>query len=555
MNRALVQRQDRDVWMTTAVFLLAVAFYSLTWFHGLKGGVSTIGAERVLNGEIPYRDFWTMYAPGHFYLLALLFRVFGTHLLVEVVAASVVSAAAASMLYLLVRNLAGRLPSVVCAAAFVMAMFHTGYFQTLNTYPPVILCILTAHYLAMRSYRSGKPVYLFGCGLATGAAILFKHDVGAYTAAAIAAGLAAYNLVSQPDVSAALRRTAFHVLIYSGGIVALVLLPASYFLYAAGPDLFQDLFVFPATDFRYARPESYPPIFPVGLFAPSLTKTVDNLFTWAALTLPLIPVAAGLFATAGAIRKRAPLYAATGVTFLAAWLLHYMAAHVQINTHIISMAVYASALGAMAYESIAPERHRILKPAFAALFVLVWFLSFAARPAYLLWTGFQNQTAVLHLPRLTGFKVSTEEAAALEGLSEIVKRYIPEDAKVYAGLRRHDVVIVNDPLLYFVLGRPPATRYHELHPAVTDTAAVQAEMIHDLSTSKVPVVVLSDMFSDDILETAKADFAKHLPRAGAADLDRYLRENYRPAAKLSQHTVWLHKSIRDLSVSSGSGAR
>ncbi|MCZ2078834.1 MAG: glycosyltransferase family 39 protein [Bryobacterales bacterium] len=555
MNRAIVQRQDRDVWIAAAVFLLTVAFYSLTWFHGLKGGVSTIGAERVLNGGIPYRDFWTMYAPGHFYLLALLFRVFGTHLLVEVIAASIVSAAAASMLYLLVRNLAGRLPSVVCAAAFVMAMFHTGYFQTLNTYPPVILCILTAHCLAVRFYRSGRMGYLFGCGLAAGVAILFKHDVGAYTVAAITAGLAAYNLVSQPDVSAALRRIAVHVLIFSGGIVALTLLPVSYFVYAAGPDLFQDLFVFPATDFRYARPESYPPIFPAGLFASSLTKTADNLFTWAALTLPLIPVAAGLFATVRFIRKRAPLYAATGVTFLAAWLLHYMAAHVQINTHIISMAVYASALSVMAYESIIPERYRTLKPAFAALFVLVWFLSFAARPAYLLWTGFQSQTAVLHLPRLAGFKVSTEEAATLEGLSEIVKRYIPEGAKVYAGLRRHDVVIVNDPLLYFVLGRLPATRYHELHPAVTDTAAVQAEMIHDLRVSKVPVVVLSEMFSDDILETARADFAKHLPRTGAKDLDRYLRDNYYPAVRLSQHAVWLHKSIPAPTMSSGSRAR
>jgi len=61
-----------------------------------------------LNSEIFYRDFWQMYAPGQFYLVALLFKIFGTHLLVELIAASIVCAAAASICYRLVFNLIGR---------------------------------------------------------------------------------------------------------------------------------------------------------------------------------------------------------------------------------------------------------------------------------------------------------------------------------------------------------------------------------------------------------------------------------------------------------------
>ena len=88
-------RARRDLCITLIIFGAALALFATDWFRELQyDGVSTVGAERVLRGEIPYRDFWTMYAPGHFYLLALVFLVFGPHLLAEVVAASVISAAA-----------------------------------------------------------------------------------------------------------------------------------------------------------------------------------------------------------------------------------------------------------------------------------------------------------------------------------------------------------------------------------------------------------------------------------------------------------------------------
>src|SRR6266700_2472172 len=40
-------------------------------------GIVLRGAERILAGEVPYRDFFSFYTPGSFYLVAFLFRVFG----------------------------------------------------------------------------------------------------------------------------------------------------------------------------------------------------------------------------------------------------------------------------------------------------------------------------------------------------------------------------------------------------------------------------------------------------------------------------------------------
>ena len=45
--------------------------------------IGVYGAELVSNGKLPYKDFWTLYAPGHFYLLAGWTSVFGQSIMAE----------------------------------------------------------------------------------------------------------------------------------------------------------------------------------------------------------------------------------------------------------------------------------------------------------------------------------------------------------------------------------------------------------------------------------------------------------------------------------------
>src|SRR5437667_6829101 len=45
-------------------------------------GIVLQGAHRILNGQLPYRDFFTFYTPGSFYFTAGLFKVFGDSILV-----------------------------------------------------------------------------------------------------------------------------------------------------------------------------------------------------------------------------------------------------------------------------------------------------------------------------------------------------------------------------------------------------------------------------------------------------------------------------------------
>ena len=91
---------DREEGLRPRSFLLPLlASLSLIWFFLLADlvplspydeGLVVYGAQRVREGDVPYRDFWTLYAPGQLYVLAGLFEVFGASLLVERIYTNVV---------------------------------------------------------------------------------------------------------------------------------------------------------------------------------------------------------------------------------------------------------------------------------------------------------------------------------------------------------------------------------------------------------------------------------------------------------------------------------
>jgi hypothetical protein len=58
------------------------------------------------------------------------------------------------------------------------------------------------------------------------------------------------------------------------------------------------------------------------------------------------------------------------------------------------------------------------------------------------------------------------------------------------GNERHDLLAYNAPLVYFLAGRPNATRYDNLHPGVATTRAVQEEIVRSLEASGARWIVL-----------------------------------------------------------------
>jgi hypothetical protein len=83
---APVRAHARRIWTlaAAAVAVLALQLGCMdTALLPYDEGIVLLGADRVLRGDVPYRDFWTLYGPATFYLPAAAFRLFGETVLVE----------------------------------------------------------------------------------------------------------------------------------------------------------------------------------------------------------------------------------------------------------------------------------------------------------------------------------------------------------------------------------------------------------------------------------------------------------------------------------------
>ena len=126
-------------------------FYNYTTMFPDEGIVLQ-GAQRILHGQVLYRDFFSLVTPGSFYWTALLFRVFGDSILVARFALVVYGAIFAVLTYLIARRVCSRgLSSLVAYLGTITCLPY--YFMALHSWDST-LCAYLALYAAVRSLES-----------------------------------------------------------------------------------------------------------------------------------------------------------------------------------------------------------------------------------------------------------------------------------------------------------------------------------------------------------------------------------------------------------------
>ena len=226
----------------------------------------------MLAGDVPYRDFWTMYAPGSFVTLAGAFSLFGRELIVSNVLGILTSATAVAVFFRLAKSVAGAGAAACLAGLVALAFYGTSYHSGFTSYPPVLLLILGA--VSVVAARCVAPGWTWAIlpGAILGLAALYKHDIAGY--AAIATGVALL-IVRVHTGAAPVWRPVLALAISS----ATVPLAAAWWLVAhgAGPDLWDNLIRFPLVDFGHVRGETFPFI---PRFSGSKTDMVVQLRHW-----------------------------------------------------------------------------------------------------------------------------------------------------------------------------------------------------------------------------------------------------------------------------------
>jgi hypothetical protein len=169
------------VWSVSALYLAAEA--SRDWIPHDEGVLAQT-AERVLQGELPHRDFDDTYTGGLAVHHALAFRLFGTNLLSLRLMLLLFGLAFVAAVYRIARRaLAPWLAGVVTLFCVVWTL--PNYFAGLPSW--YNLFFATFGTLALFRYvETERPYWLFAAGLLGGASILMKAVAGLFYVAATA---------------------------------------------------------------------------------------------------------------------------------------------------------------------------------------------------------------------------------------------------------------------------------------------------------------------------------------------------------------------------------
>ena len=478
------------VWSLPAVAYFALVLTQPPAIHdeGLIAG----GAERILRGQLPYRDFDTCYPPAEFYTIAAVFRVFGATLLaarvwdslwrLAILAAAVVLAGAAAR-----THRAHPLP-LICGGILTGAIGFHMYPAISGTLPCMAALWCAVRYLQTRSRR-----WLFASGLLAGAGILYRHDLALCICAAIVA-TACYQAIMDRN-----RRWLEMPAVFGAGVL-LVVAPTVPLLWWSVP--------------RAALVHSFIDFPKASLAARQLPLPGPwSLVAWSDLYLPLavILVAVGILKRAFAAQRPIIillLITSTATLFLATQRLDTVHAYPAIMFALVLLSV-----------CVADLRKETMLPAL---------LKGAAIVCY----GLLPLTALSWTPTAAGvaragpIQIAADQVAAIE----YIQRHLPPGEPLYVGLTRHSLQFFNDAIFYFLADRPQATRFDMFVPGFTSTAAVQSEIARDLSRKRVEYVVL---FRAPLSREPNLSSVDN----GITILDDAIRQDYRQVAQFGSYTI------------------
>jgi hypothetical protein len=536
------------------VFLLSYLFL----FFGMSRhpnvfdeGIVLTGAMRVAAGQIPHRDFYVLYGPAQFYILAGLFKSFGESLLAERLFDLFIRALIVTFVYAIVSSYCRKSVAAFTSIITLLWLFslQEGYGSPVI---PVSLLNLVGSTLILPIFVGHISTRrMFAAGAVSGAAALFRYDTGVALAGIHFCAISIAVYFGFEGTSNRLRAFATTFGPYLLGF-ALLTLPAVVYYLSIAPvaSLVHDIILYPAKYYHRGRNLPFPRIH-------------LNNFGDLGIYLPIAIAGISLYVLV-AQRSRAPSDNASKfqgireeqewrgflVTFGLLVLVMYLKGFVRVSLSQMYLAIIPSLLliaVLFQHRSVFPHPARI------TISCLMW-LSLAAAS----WSA-RNEARALRLTHLSvperilsltqqappemqttwchttnpltrGFCFLPEEDRI--HVIEFIGDHTRPGQQLYVGLRNHERIFAADNLIYFATQRLPATKWSELDPDLENRYDIQTQMIHDLERNAPPYIVLDAEF-ESALEPN--DSSKS---SGVTLLDEYIHNKYQPIETFGVMSVW-----------------
>lgn len=494
-----------------------------------------VGSEMILNGKIPYEDFWTMYGPAQYYLTAALYSVFEVN-----------------SIYLRLEDIFFRTIIVLCGffiieklSNFKVAFFHAGLillflasvgFSGFPVFPATALSLLSVLLIINNIDKCNSWVY-FISGILIGMAAIFRHDLGFYSFLSISAFIISYISLNKSEQGFSFTddlNNIFACLYFLFGIIFIFVPISIMLLINIDIDKFlYSLFVAPSTNYPEMRYLPFPNIsmykdiivyipililstviliFVTLIIRERLSRTQSNsLISLNNLFISFFTILLSLFFIKGLVRTEA-IHMAPSIliSIITLSLLYVFYWGNGLFMRSILVLVYSCSIIVMAPHIV----HGMIKPVITLL-------------------EYNERNSMLYLcahPRIERATCMYVEDTRLRLINFIKTNSLSTD-KLFVGTGRHDKLFINDIDIYFLAERTPVTYWFQFEPGVQTTKKVQTEIIQEISLAQSSLIVLNSTW-DGKQEPNKSRFS-----SGIKLLDYYLTSHYGDIAEFGTFRV------------------
>jgi 4-amino-4-deoxy-L-arabinose transferase-like glycosyltransferase len=185
-----IPETSRREWgIALAIGILSCAYLLSFWRATTLNpdeGISLQAAQRILQGQVPYRDFFSLVTPGSYYWTALLFKVLGDSILVARAALVAYGGLFSLLTYFLARRVCSRSHAAL-GACLLSVTCLPYYFVTEHNWDSTVWTCL-ALYCAVRLLERPNWTCAFALGFFASLTCLFEQSKGGGLVLGLAVG-------------------------------------------------------------------------------------------------------------------------------------------------------------------------------------------------------------------------------------------------------------------------------------------------------------------------------------------------------------------------------
>ena len=516
-------------------------------------GIVLTAAMRVAAGQLPHRDFYSIYGPAQYYILAGLFKLVGPSILAERLLDLLFESAIVTTLYWVLIGYCRRSVALATSVTSILLMYGLQITEGYATVPIALISLLSAAWMLPLFDRGLSRRRTLGLGMLAAVATLYRYDTGIALLAVQALVIAVSTYVRPDTLASHLKTFLSRFWLCLAGFAVVTLPPALYFVaHSSISPLINDIFILQGRNYHRGRNLPFPAphwasLEQMQVYLPLLAIGLALYVIWSSRNQPRGDEDLDPKGEAGG-RNWMPVLVIFGIT---AFVLYFKGI-----VRVTPLSMYLATVPSLVILAVLFEkRMRFSRPVRISTLVL------AAMTILLISIASVKETNTLLAQRsIIGriLRVTLFRHRASPGIQQSwcqktnpVTRglcFLPDDGRIHAiefidnqtthdqplfvGLTSHDRVFANDNLIYFAAQRLPATRWSHYDPDLQTTAGVQTEMIHELQQDPPPYVVLDSEFK---IFNEPNDSARS---SGVYLLDNYIRSNYQYVNTFDEMSIW-----------------